>query len=123
MSVNSVNNLPQSSTNDATTSFFENYYNQSATVSQNTNDAIIGYFTQVTGDATSGTILAASVIKSANAQGMNPMLLLDQFRQLPPGELGPYLTVLMNMNRVGTSLLGINLNPSSNKYAARCILA
>ena len=38
-------------------------------------------------------------------------------------ELTAYLTVLLNQNRVGTSLLGISNNPQINKYIQRSILA
>jgi hypothetical protein len=38
-------------------------------------------------------------------------------------ELTPYLTVLLNQNRVNTSLLGISNTPAINKYIQRSILA
>ena len=38
-------------------------------------------------------------------------------------ELTPYLTVLLNQNRVNTSLLGISQNPPVNKYVSRSILS
>jgi hypothetical protein len=38
-------------------------------------------------------------------------------------ELTPYLTVLLNQNRVNTSLLGIGNSPAINKYIQRAILA
>lgn len=37
-------------------------------------------------------------------------------------ELTPYLTMLLNQNRVNTSLLGISNNPPVDKYVARRIL-
>ena len=38
-------------------------------------------------------------------------------------ELTPYLTVLLNQNRVNTSLLGTGNAPAVNKYIQRAILA
>ena len=38
-------------------------------------------------------------------------------------ELSPYLTVLLNQNRVNTSLLGLSNTPAINKYIQRAILA
>ena len=38
-------------------------------------------------------------------------------------ELTPYLTMLLNQNRVNTSLLGISNSPTINKYIQRAILA
>jgi hypothetical protein len=37
-------------------------------------------------------------------------------------ELNAYLTMLLNLNRVNTSLLGISNSPQTNKYIARAIL-
>jgi hypothetical protein len=37
-------------------------------------------------------------------------------------ELTPYLTVLLNTNRIGTSLLGLSNSPKINKYIQRAIL-
>lgn len=37
-------------------------------------------------------------------------------------ELNAYLTVLLNLNRVNTSLLGINNSPQTSKYIKRAIL-
>ena len=37
-------------------------------------------------------------------------------------ELDAYLTVFLNLNRVGTSLLGISNQPQTNKYVQRAIL-
>lgn len=38
-------------------------------------------------------------------------------------ELDAYLTMLLNLNRVGTSLLGLNNSPRTGKYIERTILA
>lgn len=38
-------------------------------------------------------------------------------------ELDAYLTMLLNLNRAGTSLLGISNSPRTNKYVERTILA
>ena len=38
-------------------------------------------------------------------------------------ELDAYLTMLLNLNRAGTSLLGLNNSPRTSKYIQRAILA
>ena len=38
-------------------------------------------------------------------------------------ELDAYLTMLLNLNRVGTSLLGLSNSPRTGKYIQRTILA
>jgi hypothetical protein len=115
-------NLPPLAPDYSTNSFFENFFKQSPTVSENTNDAIIGYFQSVTGDKDSGTTLAAAVLYTAGQQGIQPMELIDQFRKLSPGELNAYLTMFLNINRVSTSLLGLSNQPQTSKYVTRAVL-
>lgn len=43
--------------------------------------------------------------------------------ELIENELNAYLTMFLNLNRVGTSLLGINNTPPVSKYVSRTILA
>ena len=57
------------------------------------------------------------------AQGLDPMSILEQFRALKGGELNLYLAMFLNLNRVGTSLVGINNQPVQNAYVTRTILA
>jgi hypothetical protein len=116
-------NLPPKSNPNETTNYFNNYFKADFNVAQNVNDAIVGYFQEVTGDKDSGKTLAASVLYTAMNQGLDPMVLLDEFRSLGKGELNAYLTMFLNINRSGTSLLGLSNSPETNKYISRCILA
>ena len=54
---------------------------------------------------------------------MDPMSIVQQFRAVPAGELTLYLAMFLNLNRVGTSLVGLNNQPVVNKYITRAILA
>jgi hypothetical protein len=116
-------NLPPISNTNNTTDFFNSFFTQSGSNSENVNDAIIGYFQSVTGNKESGITLAASVLTTAYNQGISPMELIDEFRKLNPGELNAYLTMFLNINRVGTSLLGLSNSPQTSKYIIRAILA
>ena len=115
-------NLPPASANNNTTDFFSNFFTQTTGTSENINDAVIGYFQTVTGDKDSGTTLAAAVLFTAQQQGVKPMELIDQFRKLSPGELNAYLTMFLNINRQGTSLLGLSNQPQTSKYITRAVL-
>lgn len=204
-------NLPPSQDINSTTEYFNNYFTDRFTGAP-THDAVIGYFQKVTGSLESGKLLAATIIYTAQTQGIDPMELVDEFKKLPAGkktkvrnpvdssrvttsyttydqivenvdshsvgqlfyieslntfyesyrdlnqellvrsasnyevdkiavndgfdynfyiisytedkdELTPYLTVLLNQNRVSTSLLGISNVPSANKYVTRTVLA
>ena len=115
-------NLPPPNVDYSTTNFFENFFTQQSGVSENTNDAVIGYFQSVTGDKESGITLAAAVLYTAGQQGIQPMELIDEFRRLKPGELNAYLTMFLNINRVSTSLLGLSNSPQTSKYVTRAVL-
>jgi hypothetical protein len=103
--------------------YFNNYFITPNTISSNQNDAVVAYFQQVTGNVQSAAILASTVIYTAMSQGVDPMSIVQQFQLMKPGELNLYLAMFLNLNRVGTSLVGVNNNPKQNKYITRAILA
>ena len=116
-------NLPPSSNEvDPTTNYFENFFNKGMSTSSNVDDALIGYFQSVTGNAESGAALAASVLYTALSRGLEPMEIVDQFRKVPSQELSAFLTMFLNSNRVGTSLLGLTNSPQTSRYITRAVL-
>ena len=116
-------NLPSNNTTaEPTTTFFNNYFAGTFNISQNVDDAIIGYFQSLTGDKESGINLASAIISTSTQQGLDPMSLIDEFRKLRPNELNAYLTMFLNLNRSSTSLLGLSNSPQTNKYINRMIL-
>ena len=116
-------NLATNATSSAQT-YFNNYYNGKLNITSNQNDAVIAYFQKVTnGNTQSAQILASTVIYTAISQGLDPMSIVQQFQAVPQGELSLYLAMFLNLNRVGTSLVGINNQPVVNKYITRAILA
>jgi len=102
--------------------YFNNYFITPNTISSNQNDAVVAYFQQVTGNAQSAAVLASTVIYTAMSQGVDPMSIVQQFQSMKPGELNLYLAMFLNLNRVGTSLVGVNNSPKQNKYITRAIL-
>jgi hypothetical protein len=104
--------------------YFNNYFIQPGNISSNQNDAVTAFFEQQTnGNKQSAAILSSTVIYTAMAQGIDPMSIVQQFQSLKPGEINLYLAMFLNLNRVGTSLVGINNSPVQNKYVTRTILA
>lgn len=114
-------NLPQQQI-DETSSFFNNYFRDPISASQFTNDAVVGFFENYTKNKDTAKVLAAAVLRTADAQGIDPMTLVQEFQQLKGQELNAYLTFILNLNRVGTSLLGISNNPQQSQYIIRSIL-
>lgn len=102
--------------------FFNNLTLPSVSVSQNVDDAIIGYFQQVAENKEAAKALASAVILTSVSQGIDPMETLQQFMKMGKAELNGYLTMFLNLNRVGTSYLGISNQPVTGKYVARTIL-
>jgi len=106
-----------------TTRYFNNFFTEPFTVSQNTNDAIVSFFEQQTGNTSSAKLLAQAVIDTAQAQREDPMTVLSEFQNLPNGQLNAVLTLYLNTSRINTSLLAIKTTPRSNLYVSRTILA
>lgn len=122
MATNNIDTIDLTSLVDTQT-FFNNYYLPALTVSQNVDDSIIGFFQQVTDTKESAKALAGAVILTSIAQQTDPMEVLQKFSKMPKSELNSYLTMFLNLNRIGTSYLGINNAPQTNKYVLRTILA
>lgn len=105
-----------------TNSFFNNINLPPITVSQNVNDAVVAYFEMIADNKDSARALAAAVILTSVSQGIDPMQTLDEFTKLERGRLNDYLTMFLNLSRIGTSFLGVNNRPTTSKYVARNIL-
>lgn len=114
-------NLNSSGSNESTR-YFNNFFTPAYTVSANTNDALLGYFEQQTGNIESAKLLAQAVIDTSQAQRQDPMAVLDEFQKLSQGELNAVLALYLNTSRVNTSLLGIKNVPTPNPFVARTIL-
>lgn len=117
----SYNNIPQTST-DKTADYFNNYFNPAFDVSSDVDTAIISFFETMTANKESAKALASALIYTSLAQSMNPMEVLQQFTKLPKGQLNAYLAMMLNLNRIGTSLIGITNAPNTNKYVERMVL-
>lgn len=105
-----------------TQTFFNNFYKPTFDVSQNIDDAIVGFFEKITDGKDSAKLLASAVIYTSLTQNIDPMDTLAQFTKLPRADVANYLTMFLNLNRVGTSYLGISNKPGVSKYVARMIL-
>lgn len=107
---------------NSTTKFFNNIYNPEIGISQNINDSIFTYFEQYTQNVESAKILTQAIISTAQSQNLDPMAVLEDFKNLPNNELNSYLALFLNFKRVPTSLLGVKVQPVTNPYITRSIL-
>lgn len=105
-----------------TTKFFNNIYTPVEGVSQTINDAIYGYFETVTENKESAKILTSVVIDTAKQQNLDPLAVLEDFKNLPNTDLNAYIALFLNISRVPTSLLGVKVPPTINPFVSRAIL-
>lgn len=106
----------------STRAFFNNTSLPPISVSQNVDDAVIAYFQQIAENKDAARAMASAVILTSVSQGIDPMQTLQQFMKMDRAQLGSYVTMFLNLNRIGTSYLGINNSPTVSKYVARTIL-
>lgn len=102
--------------------YFNNFFDIPVEVSSMVDSAIIAYFETIADNKEAARALASAVIYTSAKQGADPIETLKEFQKLPPGELDAYTTVFLNLERVGTSYLGITNLPIINKYIQRTIL-
>lgn len=102
--------------------YFNNFFDIPIQVSTNINSAVITYFEQIADNKESAKALASAVIYTSLKQGIDPMSTLDEFKKMPIGELNDYLVMFLNLERKGTSYLGVLNAPKINKYVERTIL-
>jgi hypothetical protein len=105
------------------TKYFNNYFEKELKISPNVDAAIIAYFETVCDNKEAAKALASAVIYTSQTQRINPMQTLKEFAALPAGQLNSYLVMFLNMQRKGTSYLGITNAPVTNKYVTRAILS
>ncbi len=120
-----ANNLTVNDTstdlNSSSRDFFNNYFQPSFPVSQNVNTVILAQFEKITQNTASAKVLASSVIYTAMSQKIDPMTVLDRIRSMSTEESAAYLGLFLNLNRVGTSYLGLHGVPQRSKYVERMI--
>jgi hypothetical protein len=94
-----------------------------ATITANAEAAIVSFFQGLTGNNDAGKLLASSIIFTSAMQGIDPIGLIEEFKNLPAGQLTSYLAAFLNLNRISTSLLGVQNQPKVSKYVQRSIIA
>jgi len=107
---------------NSTTRYFNNFFLPKNSISQNTNDAILSFFEEQTGNRESALLLSQAVIDTAQAKKEDPMTVLTEFQKLSQDKLTALLSLYLNASRVNTSLLGIKNIPKTNSYVSRTII-
>jgi hypothetical protein len=103
--------------------FFNNFFNQTISISTAKDDAVVSYFERICDNKESALALSSAVVYTARVQNIDVMAVLDEFKKLSTEQLGPYISYFLNLSRIGTSLIGVQNTPIKNKYVARTIIA
>lgn len=122
MSANNLNTVStRTDLNSGASKFFNNFYQPNFTTSSNIDSAIIAYFERIADSSQSARIMASAVIYTAMTQNLDPMSIIAEFKNMTTEEMNSYVTLFLNLNRVGTSYLGIHNKPTTGKYVQRLI--
>lgn len=108
---------------DISTAYFNNYFKPEYVVAQDIDETILGYFETIADNKISAKALAGALVYTAKAQNLDPMIVLQKFISLPTPQIKAYLTMFLNLNRIGTSMLGVSNAPLANKYVERTIIS
>lgn len=108
--------------NSDQTNYFTNYYASLTPISEESYNAMVAEFESITGNSDAAGALASAVVYTCRQQGIDPMETLGELLKLEPGRINDYLAGFFNLNRVGTSRLGVMQQPPVNKYVKRSIL-
>jgi hypothetical protein len=109
---------PESSTGR----YFNNVYKNRSAISPAISSSIISWFQEQTGSRETATLLARTLINTAESIGEDPRKILQEFTKLPSGELNSYLALFLNSGRVPTSLLGIKNQPTPTDLVSRTLI-
>jgi len=101
--------------------FFNNYLQPNFSISSNLDEATIAFFQRIAQNREAAMILASAVIYTCLAQRLDLASVLDNFRRMNDDDVMKNLAVFLNLNRVGTSLLGLTNSPKAGKYVERMI--
>ena len=71
--------------------YFNNYFDKTITISTAKEDAVVSYFEKVTDNKESALALASAVVYTSRIQGIDPMLILDEFKKLNRDQLLPFI--------------------------------
>jgi hypothetical protein len=105
-----------------TQQFFNTYFDPKAEISPSTNDAILSFFEEQTGNTETAKQLVQAIIDTATSQNIDPLAVLNVFVKLKTTELSPILALYLNSSRANTSFLGVRIQPKQNQFVTRSII-
>lgn len=109
---------------EETLKYFGTIYDSPINVSQNQVDALYAFFISRTENEDTALALVHTVIVTAVGAKINPMIMLDRFKNAGDGfDLNRQLAAFLNQTRNNTSMLGVKNVPKVNNHISRTILS
>ena len=108
---------------NATVTFFDQYYNKPLQLDHNGTLAIKSFFEKRGFESTSAESIAIVIMSQAKRDNLNPVKIIDTLSGLDTVTVSRLVTEILNFNRFKTSGLGITSTPVPADEIQRNILA
>lgn len=109
-------------TQNNTSGFFNNFFDQELLITVEADQAITAFFEKRTKNKTSAKIQAGALVLTCSSRGLDPLLVLDKIKSIDVLNIDAYMALIFNLSRAGTSKLGVITSPQISKYITRAIL-
>lgn len=109
-------------TNNNTSEFFNNFFDQELLITVEADQAITAFFEQRTNSKNAAKTLAGALVLTCSSRGLDPLSVLNKIKTLDTLEIDAYMALIFNLSRAGTSKLGVVKTPQVSKYVSRAIL-
>lgn len=123
MSAFSNTNQISANTGRDTDQYFTNLIGQAVDINLAEDNAITAFFEKRSDNKIAAKGLAAAFIISCRTRDIDPMSALDSLKNTDAGKLDMYTATILNLTRVGTSMLGLVNRPAISPYVTRSIVA
>jgi len=107
---------------EETVEYFNNYFQEDISVTQNVVDALFAFFEPMADNKEATNALVHAIIITAFDNKINPISVLDEFKNLDALKVDAYLAMFLNLSRKNTSLIGVSNVPAISSHIARTLL-
>jgi hypothetical protein len=107
---------------DQTVRIFDRFYKYEANVPAAEYDIVLSFFKQQMGDARVAGNFTVSLFQVAEQTNIPALTLLDSFQGTNIMTININMAYYLNNIRTRATLLGVNVQPVPNYYAARTVL-
>jgi hypothetical protein len=114
---------PNKNSSDGVVQTFDNFYTVPTELSADAFNAVTGFFENKGFDMLTAQSIALVIMKQAQHDKFDPMVVLDSFKDFDATQLSSLATQILNYNRSKTSYLGIINDLVSNPYVQRTVIA